>query len=275
LTWLYVPGDRPDRFASALSSGADVVIVDLEDGVHPSRKAYARSAVSELLSSGVLVQVRVNADFAPDLEALGPVRVPLRLPKVESPSAVLALVSAAPGVPVHCLLETALGVENAFAIATAHPSVASIGLGESDLRSDLGLLDDGGLVEEAGLLGEAGLLYARGRVLMAARAAQLPPPAMSIYPDVRDLEGLAASCRRGRALGFLGRAAIHPRQIPVIASAFRPSDAEVAEADALLDGLASAEVEGRSVVVLPDGRFADPAMVRQAQLVQALGRRPR
>ena len=74
LTWLYVPGDRPDRFGSALSSGADVVIVDLEDGVHPSRKAHARSAVSELLSSGDSVQVRVNADFAADLEVLGPVR---------------------------------------------------------------------------------------------------------------------------------------------------------------------------------------------------------
>jgi citrate lyase subunit beta/citryl-CoA lyase len=263
LTWLYVPGDRPDRFSSALASGADVVIVDLEDGVHPSRKAYARSAVASLLSSAVGVQVRVNADFAADLAVLGPVRVPLRLPKVESPSAVLSLVSVARFSRVHCLLETALGVENAYAIATAHPAVASIGLGESDLRSDLGLVDD------------TGLDYARGRVVTAARAAQLPPPAMSIYPDVRDLEGLAASCRRGRALGFLGRAAIHPRQIPVIADAFRPSDAEVAEADAVLSGLASAEVDGRSVVVLADGRFADPAMVRRAQLVLELAGRAR
>jgi citrate lyase subunit beta/citryl-CoA lyase len=261
LTWLYVPGDRPDRFGSALASGADVVIVDLEDGVHPSRKAYARSAVLELLSS-VPVQVRVNRDFADDLSALAScLPSAVRLPKVESPRPVLSLVAA--GVSqVHCLLETALGVENAYAIATAHPAVASIGLGESDLRSDLGLVDD------------AGLDYARGRIVTAARAARLPPPAMSIYPDVGDLEGLAASCRRGRALGFLGRAAIHPRQIPIIADAFRPSDAEVAEADAVLSGLASAAVDGRSVVVLADGRFADPAMVRRAQLIQELARRP-
>jgi citrate lyase subunit beta / citryl-CoA lyase len=83
---------------------------------------------------------------------------------------------------------------------------------------------------------------------------------------------------RGRSTGrqrcrFRRTPTIHPRQIPVIASAFRPSDVELAEADALLDGLASAEVEGRSVVVLPDGRFADPAMVRRAQLVRALARR--
>jgi citrate lyase subunit beta/citryl-CoA lyase len=266
LTLLYVPGDRPDRFAKAVASGAGAVIVDLEDAVHPDRKAAARAAAAEFCQARhrVPVQVRVNApgspDFAADLDALaraapaGPLGI--RLPKVEDPADIARTVARAGfAVELHCILETALGVERAFAIATAGPEVASIGLGESDLRSDLGLRDD------------AGLGYARGRIVLAARAAKLPPPAMSVYPDVRDLAGLAASCRAGAALGFVGRAAIHPAQLPVIEEAFRPAPAEVDRAREILAALDAARDRGQAVAVLPDGRFADPAMVRQAQRI--------
>ncbi|GIF68603.1 CoA ester lyase [Asanoa ishikariensis] len=256
LTWLYVPGDRPDRFAKAVASGADAVILDLEDAVVLGRKAYARSAVAEFLAAPhpVPVQVRVSEDVDADLAAVAglPGLGGLRLPKVESSSAVTSLASRV-DVPLHPLIESAVGLENAFAIASAHPAVASLGLGEADLRSDLGVSDDDGL------------LWARGRVVVAARAAGLPPPAMSVFVDLADTDGLAASCARGRRLGFLGRSAIHPRQLPVIVSAFRPSAAEVDRAAELLAAVAEASSRESGTAVLPDGRFADRAMVAAAQ----------
>ncbi|MGK5676894.1 HpcH/HpaI aldolase/citrate lyase family protein [Micromonospora sp. URMC 106] len=260
LTWLYVPGDRPDRFAKAVASGADAVILDLEDAVLADRKAYARQAVAEFLGQPhpVPVQVRVNELTGPDLDAdlaavAGrPGLSGLRLPKVESADAVAA-VAARVDAPLHPLIESALGLESAYAIAAADPAVASIGLGEADLRSDLGVDDD------------AGLAWARGRVVVAARAAALPPPAMSVYAHVADLDGLAASCALGRRLGFLGRAAIHPRQLPVIAEAFRPAEGEVARAEELLAAVAEAQTRSSGTVVLPDGRFADRAMVAAAR----------
>ncbi|MEU9825212.1 HpcH/HpaI aldolase/citrate lyase family protein [Micromonospora chersina] len=268
LTLLYVPGDRPDRFAKAVAAGADAVILDLEDAVVAGRKAYAREAVAEFLADPqpLPVQVRVNElagpDVAADLAAVAgrPGLAGLRLPKVESPSTVAA-VAARVDTPLHPLVESAVGLESAYAIAAAHPAVASLGLGEADLRSDLGVADDDGL------------LWARGRVVVAARAAGLPPPAMSVYADVTDLDGLAASCAAGRRLGFLGRAAIHPRQLPVIAAAFRPADREVDRARELLAALADAQTRDSGTVVLPDGRFADRAMVAAARRVVDLAAR--
>lgn len=259
LTWLYVPGDRPDRFGKALGSGAEAVILDLEDAVVPARKAYARSAVAEFLASPhpVPVQVRINALDSPDLdldlaEVAGlPGLAGLRLPKVDSPDRVRRLGEDLP--PLHCAVESALGVERAYDIATAHPAVASIGLGEADLSADLNVTD------------EAGLSWARGRIVVAARAAGLAPPAMSVYPNVTDLDGLAASCRAGRAQGFLGRAAIHPRQLPIIVAAFRPAAEEVDAARTVLAAVAEAVQRNRGTAVLPDGRFADRAMVAAAE----------
>jgi len=256
LTWLYVPGDRPDMYSKAAESGADVVIVDLEDAVVPAGKDAARRAVSEWLPYAApgMVEVRVNAAGTPwvadDLEAVGDLAA-VRLPKVESADDVRAAADLT-GVGITCLLETALGVERAFEIATAHPRVVAIGLGEADLASDLGT---------------DALDWPRSRVVVAARAAGLPPPAMSVYPNVDDLDGLASSCRRGRALGFRGRAAIHPRQVPVIRDAFRPSADEVADAQALLAAFTQAAQAGRGVTVLPDGRMVDVAMIGRARRI--------
>jgi citrate lyase subunit beta/citryl-CoA lyase len=260
LSWLYVPGDRPDRFAKAVASGADAVILDLEDAVVAGRKAYARDAVAEFLAEThpVPVQVRVNELTGPDIEAdltavAGrPGLAGLRLPKVESAATVAALADRVDA-PLHPLVESALGLEAAYSIASAHPAVASIGLGEADLRSDLGVSEDDGLA------------WARGRVVVAARAAGLVPPAMSVYADVADVAGLADSCALGRRLGFLGRAAIHPRQLPVIVEAFRPAEREVARAAELLAAVAEAQRRDSGTVVLPDGRFADRAMVAAAR----------
>ena len=217
ITLLYVPGDRPDRVAKALAMDADVVIVDLADAVRPEAKVAAREGLDTMLagvSFGRGVQVRVNpltSEWAgADLAAAArlPVSVGVRVPKCEDPATLETLGRMVGSRPVHVLVQSALGVEAAFELARSS-GVASIGLGETDLRADLGVTDD------------AGLLWARSRVVNAAAAAGLPPPAMSVFPNVADLDGLKRSCEAGRQLGFLGRAAIHPMQLPVIAEAFR------------------------------------------------------
>lgn len=268
LTLLYVPGDRPERVAKALASAADVVIVDLEDAVAPGHKDAARTAMLVALD-GVTrpVQVRVNALGTPwhaaDVAALAdlPATVGARVPKVEAADDVVSLAAALPGRDLHLLLESALGVERAYELACASEQVAGIGLGEADLRSDLGVAD------------ETGLTFARSRVVLAARAAGLPAPAMSAYVNVRDLQGLRASCLAGRALGFLGRTAIHPAQLDVITEAFTPSAEEVERARAVVERVGSASAVGSGTVVLEDGTFLDVAMVEQARRVLAIAER--
>ncbi|MEV8453503.1 CoA ester lyase [Streptomyces sp. NPDC052095] len=259
LTWLYVPGDRPEVVRKALGSGADVVIVDLEDAVAPERKEYARSATVELLSDPpgehtVPVHVRVHTET--DVLALAglPGLAALRLPKITHAASVHHIAAVAPGVPLCPLLESALAVEHAYSVAAAHPQVCAVALGEADLRADLGVRDD------------AGLDWSRSRVVVAARAAGLAPPAQSVFPDVRDLDGLWASCAHGRALGFLGRAAIHPRQLPVIERAFRPTPREI---EAAAEIVAAAETD-EGALALPDGRFVDAAVVASARRTLAL-----
>ncbi|MFJ1601112.1 HpcH/HpaI aldolase/citrate lyase family protein [Streptomyces sp. NPDC088261] len=259
LTWLYVPGDRPEVMAKALSRGADVVIVDLEDAVAPDRKEHARAATAEFLSEPHATPVHVRIDDGPDAAALSglPGLSGLRLPKVTHASDIHRIAARTPDTALYALLESAMGVEHAYAIATAHPAVRGIGLGESDLRADLGVRDD------------SGLDWSRGRVVVAARAAGLAPPAQSVFPDVRDLEGLAASCAHGRALGFLGRAAIHPRQLPVIERAYLPTSREIEAAEEVVEA-ATREGGAQS---LPDGRFVDAAIVAAARRTLALASR--
>ncbi|MDT0443879.1 HpcH/HpaI aldolase/citrate lyase family protein [Streptomyces johnsoniae] len=267
LTWLYAPGDRPAVVAKALASGADVVLVDLEDAVAPDRKRYALDATADLLATPppVPVHVRVNALDGPlaetEVRRLAPLPGlgALRLPKVTGPADIgrVADWTGARVPPLYALLENALGVEHAYAVATAHPAVTGIALGEADLRADLGLT------------GDAGLAWPRSRAVVAARAAGLAPPPQSVYPDVRDTEGLARSCAAGRALGFLGRTAIHPRQLPVIEEAYLPTPAEVAAATEVVRAAATEA----GALALPDGRFVDAAVVAGAHRTLALARR--
>ncbi|MDH6627026.1 citrate lyase subunit beta/citryl-CoA lyase [Streptomyces sp. LBL] len=270
LTWLYAPGDRPRIVTKALAAGADVVIVDLEDAVAPDRKDYARAATADLLAEPqpVPVHVRVNALGSPaadaDLKAVAalPGVSGLRLPKVTSPEQIVRIAEStatadgnAP--PLYALLETALGIERAHAVACAHSALRGIALGEANLRADLGVRDD------------AGLDWSRSRVVVAARAAGLRPPPQSVHPDTRDLKGLATSCAHGRALGFLGRAAIHPRQLPIIERAYLPTEQEVEEAETII----KAATTEKGAQALPDGTFIDAAVVATAHLTLALARR--
>ncbi|MEU6808448.1 CoA ester lyase [Streptomyces sp. NPDC046831] len=286
LTWLYAPGDRPHVVAKALKSGADIVVVDLEDAVAPDRKDYARDATAELLTEPppVPIHVRVNAVDGPlaaaDLDAIAglPGLAGLRLPKVSRAGQVARVAErtaamvrggestdgekgCAPaggtGLPLYALLESALAIEHAFAIASSHGSLCGVSIGEADLRADLGVPAD------------AGLDWSRARVVVAARAAGLAPPTQCVHPDIRDLEGLAASCAHGRRLGFLGRAAIHPRQLPIIERAYLPTERELEEAETIV----KAATTQRGAQALPDGRFVDAAVVAAAQRTLSLAHR--
>lgn len=262
LVALYVPGDRPDRFAKALASGADLVIVDLEDAVAPADKVAARESMLGWLADDpaagrrVGIEIRVNAGDCDDVGALAALGVPserfgVRVPKVESAADLDEVAAVLPGVALTALVETAAGVEALGAIA-AHPAVAAVALGEADLASDVGAA-----VEV--------LDYARVRLLYAARAAGLARPMMSVYAAIADLDGLRTDTERGRTMGFFGRTAVHPSQVPVIRAAFSPTAAEVAWAREVV-----AATEGGGVATLASGEMVDPAMIGRARAVLAL-----
>ena len=243
LTWLYVPADRLDRVEKAIASRAHAVIVDLEDGVAPANKDAARANLASLPDDpGKPLYVRVNAGNDDDLAAAGD--RPVIVPKVESADDV-------PRANVIALIETALGVERAFEIAQ-HAHVVGLGLGEADLRSQTGAREEG-------------LDWARARVVNAAVAAGLPRPPQSVYPHVRDLQGLAVSSRHGRDVGHLGRTAIHPGQLETIEQAYLPDRFEVEEARETI-----ARLEAGGVGTVGDGVFVDRAMLGAAQLVVEL-----
>ncbi|MCZ4302565.1 HpcH/HpaI aldolase/citrate lyase family protein [Microbacterium oxydans] len=274
ITALYAPADRPERFGKALDAGADAVIVDLEDAVAASRKADARAALVDFAAtwqargaSAPRVQVRINvrgsAAHDRDLMAVAglPAEFAVRVPKTQSVEDIAAVRAALPGRDVHALLESAISIERAFEIARS--GVASLATGEADLRAELGI--------PAGRAGETGLAWSRSRVVNAAAAAGLPAPLMAVYADVADLDGLNESCRAGRALGFAGRTAVHPRQLDVIRRAFLPDAAEIARAREIIDRVRTAAADGTGAFVLEDGTFLDIAMVRAAERVLAAG----
>lgn len=249
---LYVPGDRPERFGKAVDAGADIVILDLEDAVATDRKDAAREAVQAFLRERGPAGLQVRIGALDDVELLDPSGVDLRVPKVRGTDdldeIVARLGDAEPR--LHAIVEDAVGVAHLDEIA-AHPAVVSVAIGESDLRSDLGVSSP------------AMLEHVRIRLVLAARGAGLPAPLMSAYPAIADLEGFEADCRAGAALGFGGRTVVHPKQIPAARRAFAPSDAELAWAEGVLAALTGSV----GVTTLADGQMVDEAMRQRAERI--------
>jgi citrate lyase subunit beta/citryl-CoA lyase len=271
---LYVPGHQPDRIATAYASGADAVILDLEDAVPAPRKARAREIVAEITSAPTPkpTYVRVNsADTGlcdEDVLAVAGVGLAgVRLAKTGSAGEIRRVARllqlAGSDAVIHVLIETASALENAFALATASPLVGMLGLGESDLGVDLGATMDSPTMDAG-----------RARVIVASRAAGLPNPCQSVYPEPRDLHGLLATSRHGRRLGFIGRMAIHPAQIPIIHEVYTPKAAEIDDARSICEAARLAAEQHKSIVILPNGRMVGPPAVARAkqvlQLAQAL-----
>jgi citrate lyase subunit beta/citryl-CoA lyase len=266
-----VPGHRHDLIAKARASAADAIVIDLEDGVPPQEKARARAGVAEALRSpaaqAMLVRVNsVSSGLAADdiAAAASPNLAGVRVAKVESAEDVRfvaeRLAAAGCAAAIHCLIESAAGLERIAQVASAHAAVGGIALGEADLAADLGAR------------GDEALLYARSRCVVAARAASLPPPVQSVFTDLADDEGLRRSTESGCALGFFGRSAVHPRQLATINDVYTPTAERVREARELVERLEVAGAEGSSAFVLADGRFVDPAVVEFARRTLALAR---
>jgi citrate lyase subunit beta / citryl-CoA lyase len=256
-SWLFVPGDRPALFAKAAASGADAVVLDLEDAVAPAEKAGARAEVARY-TAGHPAWVRINAagtEFhEADAAALAAARglLGVMLPKAGEPQEIARAVRRLPAdLPVVALVETAWGVENAARVA-AHPAVARLAFGSVDFGLDIGVAGDG---EE--------MLYARSRLVVASRAAGIAAPLDGVTTDLDDPGRTAADARRARRLGFGGKLCVHPRQVEPVNAAFRPGADDVRWAERVVAAMDASG--GRAVRV--DGRMADIPVLESARAI--------
>jgi citrate lyase subunit beta / citryl-CoA lyase len=267
---LYVPGSEPKYFVNAALHGADGVILDLEDSVHIGEKDAARLLVRNALRAVDFLQcermVRINQLplGMEDLDEVVPESPDLILiPKVENPNQVIevdrriAEINANYGItrPIWLMpiLESALGIENAFAIAKASEQIVAITVGLEDYTADLGVVKTSSGVES---------LYARQRVVNAARAAGVQA-IDSVFGDVGDMEGLQRWGLNSRALGFEGMGCVHPMQIAVIHEAFAPTSAEIERAQRIVAAYNEAQQKGLGVVSL-GAKMIDPPVVQRA-----------
>jgi citrate lyase subunit beta / citryl-CoA lyase len=278
---LYVPGSEPKYFVNAALHGADGIILDLEDSVHVSEKDAARLLVRNALRAVDFLQcermVRIN-QLPLGLEDLDEV-VPespdlILIPKVENPNQVIevdrriAEIKADYGITrsiwLMPILESALGIENAFAIAKASEQIVAITIGLEDYTADLGVVKTTSGMES---------LYARQRVVNVARAAGVQA-IDSVFGDVGDMEGLQRWGINSRALGFEGMGCVHPMQIAVIHEAFAPTSAEIERAQRIVAAYNEAQQKGLGVVSLGSKMIDPPVVQRALKLIaraQAMG----
>jgi|SRR5579864_1667725 len=272
---LFVPGVRPDRFASAVGSGADAVVFDLEDSVDASRKAEARQHIAETLprlgSVGIVQRlVRLNATtsdwFADDLDFVRnlPGLDGIVVPKAESPEQIAGVASAVGGPHVVPLVETSRGILHAPAIAAAVGGLRLILFGAEDLTAEIGVprTVDG---DE--------LIYPRSQVVLAATSVGADA-VDAVFIDITSPDALRKDAARARAMGFRGKMAIHPAQIPTINDVFTASPDEVEQARRIVEAFDAATRRGEGVVRLDD-KMVDAPVATRARRVLATASVPR
>ena len=266
---LFVPAIRPDRFVKAVATGADAVCLDLEDGVAFGQKDEARDTAMALLAerppcrAEVILRVNEPASALGDRDlaailAAGVRPDALMVPKVGEPDTIRALerrlAPALDGLPLVVQIETARGLAAAEAIATASPNVAVLFFGAVDLSAELGCAIEWDA-----------LLYARSRVVAAAALAGVD--AMDTpFMDVSATALLGDEARAVRRLGFVGKAAIHPTQVPVIQAAFSPAPDEVAWAGRIVEAYKA----NKGGVLLVDGKLIERPVIASAQRILAV-----
>jgi citrate lyase subunit beta/citryl-CoA lyase/(S)-citramalyl-CoA lyase len=261
---LFVPGNRPERFAKAAQAGADAVCIDLEDAVPPTQKAMARAAVVEALAGlaapAVALGVRLNAPstlaMAEDLVGLATalpsaafIMVPKTQAGIELENLRSALGDQAP--PLWPVIETACGLEAAREIAAAAAPMGGVLFGGADFSADIGCTLDW----------EA-LAYARGRLAAACGEAGIGLLDVP-HLDVKDPDGLRAGTVRAKTLGFTGRACIHPEQVPIVNGCFTPTPAEIERARRVVAALA----EAQGAAALLDGKLIEKPVILAAQRI--------
>jgi len=272
---LYVPGSEPKYFINAALHGADCIILDLEDSVHSTEKDAARLLVRNALRGidflGCERMVRINqlplglddlTEIVPELPDL------ILIPKVETAAQVvevdrcIAAIQQDYGITrplwIMPILESALGIENAFSIATASDHIVALTIGLEDYTADLGVAKTSAGTES---------LYARQRVVNAAHAAGIQA-IDSVYGDIGDLAGLSVWGLNSRAMGFEGMGCVHPTQIPIIHEAFAPAPAEIERARKIVAAYEDAQQKGLGVVSL-GSKMIDPPVVHRALKLMA------
>lgn len=253
--WLFVPGTRPDRFATASAAGADVVILDLEDSVAATEKHLARESVATHLQAS-RAAVRINAAGTPwhtlDLDLVAQAMpAAVLVPKADA-AAVAGVVQrlAGTGVAVVALVETARAIREIDAIAGS-PAVSRLAFGSLDLAVDLNCAPDASPVR-----------HAADVLVLASASAGLPGPIDGICTDLRHAAAVTAQAAHARRRGFTGKLAIHPAQVAPIHAAFRPSEDEIEWSRRVLDADIS---DGVGVV---DGRMVDEPVLKRARWIQ-------
>ena len=261
-SYLFVPADRPERFAKALAAGADVVIIDLEDAVAPDAKSAARDALSNWFVScpdtaaqaGVQIMLRINgADtkwFHDDVELAADHAVTaVMLPKAAEIEPLREVITRTHARRVLPLVETAGGITAARKLAR-QPGVFRLVLGTVDLQLDLDIEGDG---DE--------LLAFRSELVLASRLANIVAPADGIETVIDDVDALAAATRRARRLGFGAKLCIHPRQVATVNAGFSPTPEALDWARRVI--AASAAAGGAAVAV--DGKMVDAPVIARAR----------
>ena len=219
-SWLFVPGHRPDRFMKAKTSGADYVVLDLEDSVGPDRKSLARENIDRWLAADGTGVVRINGTGSPwhndDLAMING-RCPVMLPKAERAENVAGVVDGLGSDPrVLVILETALGIFNAREVCAVSGVIRAV-FGNADLSTELGV----------DLGNHAALAHARSQVVLASAAAGVVPPIDGATAGLTDEEATSIDSSHALALGFTGKSCLHPRQVPVVNAAFSLSEDEI------------------------------------------------
>jgi citrate lyase subunit beta / citryl-CoA lyase len=261
-SYLFVPGDRPERFEKALASIADAVVLDLEDAVAPPAKGAARTAVAALFASGTGTQlerivVRINDEATPwfddDVVLLREAGVrSVMLPKAERTASIVRLRDACPGIAVLPLIETARGVLAAEALAAAE-GVQRLVFGTIDYALDMDL--------QGPLATTLGLDAAAARLAIASRACGLLPPVAGVTVAIDDEMQLRADMDRSRAHGFSAKLCIHPKQLAPLHALLAPAADELAWAQRVL---AAADASGGAAVQI-DGRMVDRPVIERAR----------
>lgn len=275
---LFLPGNSPNILLNADFLGSDSIILDLEDAVAPTEKDSARILVRNAIKSLEYTReviVRINPVDSPywkeDLQAIVPVKPDMIMPTKVSCSGDVKIIAEyiemlekkcqmeAGSISIIPLIETALGVENAYEIASADDRVKAIFLGGEDLTADLRCKRTKEGQE---------IFYARSRMVMAARAA-----GVDVYDtpwtDVEDYDGLVKDASFAKSLGFSGKASISPRHIPFINEVFSPTEEEIQYAKDVFETIEKAKAEGKGVVSLHGKMIDAPIVARARQVLEA------
>lgn len=269
---LFVPGTRPDRFPKAEAAGADAVVFDLEDSVEAARKDDARDAIAKWLAqappSPVARIIRINGAqtsyFDADVQFLGTLAPfdAVMLPKAEEAWMIEHVANAVASRTVIPLIETARSVLHALTIAGAKATVPALVFGGEDLTAQIGATRT---VE-----GEE-LLFARSQVVLAATA--IGADAIDgVLADIGQDDLLRTDARRARALGYRGKLAIHPTQVPIINEVFSPTADQIAQARRVVDAYDEAAARGEGVIRLDNQMIDMPVVVRARRVLEVTKR---